>query len=195
MGPGFVILFWLVVLAVLGALWLALAVAAYFGWKKKIGWLKWVAGIPAALMVFVGVLVGGFLALGVIASMNPSSVFKETFGVPASAATSDIRSSVFWFADTGSVYLRFRTSREEFRKLVPADLVAKSANEAKAVLPIEGGPHPDWWSFRYAQEWDYFVRAKTDHDGPGKRGFYSESEYMAYDPSTGFAYYRYLGID
>ena len=195
MGPGFVILFWLVVLSVLAAFWLALVGATYLGWKRKIEWLKWSAGIPAVIIPVLGVLVGGFLVWGAINSAIPENVFKNTFGTPASTATSDIRSSVFWFADTGSVYLRFRTSHEEFKKLVPADFVAKSAEEAKQLVPFESGSKPEWWSFRHAEDWLYFVRPKPEHEGPGKRGFYSEWEYMAYDPRTGLAYYRFLGID
>ncbi len=196
MGPGIVILVWGAILGFFALIWVALVVLTIFGWRKKIAWLKWGAGIPAGLMVVSGVALAVLVVFGIIRSMQPSVVFEDTFGIPPSAEFTEIESSVFWFADSGSVYLRFRTSESELRRLVSDDLIPLSMSDMKKSVPFESSARPpEWWTYRYHEDWLYFLRNEIHRDKPAKRGFYSETEYLAYDPNTQTAYYRFLGID
>jgi len=195
MGPGVVILFWLIVLGVVGALWLGLVALAVVGWQRRIAWLKWTAGIPAALMAAGGLTLAIAVAYLMIDSARPTRVFENSFGQPVPESVSDLQSRLWWFADSGSVYLRFQVDEETFRRLVLADLPARIPEEMRAELPGEGGGQPEWWDFTVAPGWIYYLRVESGGDKPAKKGFYWETEYLAYNPATGRAYYRFLGID
>lgn len=54
--------------------------------------------------------------------MDPSAVFEDTFQREPGSTVRNVRSKVFWFAHTGSTYLRFETDAATFRSLVPPDL-------------------------------------------------------------------------
>jgi hypothetical protein len=198
MGPGIVILFWLVVAGIYGFIFLVLAGLCILGWKKRWIWLKWLTGIPAACMALLAISLTLLLTCGILRSMNPRSIFKDTFGESASAEVKDIHSKMWWFADTGSVYLTFKTSETEFRRLVPSGLTERTAAEMERETPGESGSSaPSWWTYRYQSGWIYFLRNDDNfgQDKPAKKGFFNETEYFAYDPNTKTAYYRFLGID
>jgi len=196
MGAGFVIMFWLIALGIIGAVWCGLVVLSIVGWKQKKPWLKWLAGVPAALMLAFGLLIGGLLAYGTLTSMSPNSVFTNTFHEAPSAKVSDIESSLWWFADTGSVYLRFKANEEEFRRLVPRRMTEHTMEAIKEAAPSESGSElPAWWNYQYQPNWIYFFRDNRKPGSPSTHGFSHETEYFAYDPKTEHAYYRFLGID
>jgi hypothetical protein len=198
MGAGIVILFWLVILIIFGFICLSLILLSFLGWKNKWRWLKWIAGIPAAMIIICGILLVSLIIYGVIDSMNPRSIFKRTFGHSPSNEVSSIQSNFYWFADTGSVYLTFKTTEKEFRRIVPDGLIEKTMEEMRREMPNEGGSEaPVWWSYRADQTRLNFLRHDANHGKPepAKKGFYYEVEYFTYDPSTQRAYYRFLGID
>ncbi|MCX6854953.1 MAG: hypothetical protein NTV80_08625 [Verrucomicrobia bacterium] len=196
MGAGIVIIVWSLILGISVLIWIALAGLAFFGWKQKKRWLKWCAGIPAALLLVLGIAVGGFIVYGTLRSMSPVAVFKDSLGVPPPASVSDIESDIYWFADTGSVYLRFKISESDFRKIVPSDLAQRTMQKMKEDVPTElGAESPKWWTYEYKNDWIYLLRDTSNSGSPGRKGFYSETEYFAYDPKTEIAYYRFLGID
>ena len=196
MGAGFVIILWLIALGIVGTIWIGLVVLCIVGWKKKKPWLKWLAGIPAALMLAFGLLLGGLFAYGTYEALNPNSVFKNTFGDRPSQKISDLHSSLWWFADTGSVYLRFKTTEEEFRHLAPKRLAALPMEEIKRQTPSEyGSEPPSWWSYQFNPQWIYLFRDTSKPGSTSTQGFHTEMEYFAYDPDNHIAYYRYLGFD
>ena len=196
MGAGVVILMWLIILGFFAVIWGILVAATIYGWKRKKMWIKWCAGVPAALMLFGGLLAGILTVYGLIDSMNPKSVFENTFGTPPSPSISDIKSNLYWFADTGSTYLRFNISEVEFRKLMPSGLTECTMQKIKADLPTETGSKiPTWWTHDYQPGWLYFMRDDFNKEQPQKKGFHSELEYFIYDPNSKTAYYHFLGID
>ncbi len=196
MGPAFVILFWLFALAFVGFIWGILVLLAMYGWKKGWGWLKWGAGVPAVLMVVCGILLVGVIGYGIVDSMNPKSVYKSAFGQAPAPAVKGLKSSVYWFADTGSIFLTFETSEEDVRRLVPAGLIEKSMAEMQEVIPEKEDNCPSWWAYKLAPDWVYFLRdARLGKFKPSRKGFYNETEYIAYDRNHGRAYYRFVGID
>ena len=195
MGPAFVILFWLILAGIYSFVFLAFVGMWFFGKKRKIIWLKWLGGLPATGMAALALLVVSVVALGIICSMNPRWVFKETFNAVPPASVSKIQSSFYSFADSGDVYLRFQTSQEEFEKLASTNLVKKTAEEMKDDAPGEFDENiPKWWDYQIQSDWIYYLRISPQY-GLGKRGFASETEYFAYNPKTQIAYYHFVGID
>ena len=196
MGAGFVILFWFILAAICGCVFLAFVGVWFWGKKKKIVWLKWLGGIPAIGMIVFALLLVGFIAWGIICSMNPRWVFKETFHVAPPSTVSKIQSSFYGFADTGIVYLRFQTSEEEFCKLVSTNLAKKTAEQVEGEMPHEfGGDVPKWWDYKIQPDWIYYLRNSPATNSTATRGFSSESEFFSYNPKTQTAYYHFIGID
>jgi hypothetical protein len=195
MGPIFVIIFWLFLASVYGIVFLAFAGLCILSWKKHWTWLKWITGIPAAFMVLLAIFVMALFTYGIIDSMNPRSVFKNTFGEPPSSEVNDIHSNVWFFADSGSIYLTFKTSRSEFLRLVPPGLTKQTLEDIKKTAFEISSEDPSWWTFRYKSDWTYYLHSGYGLGYRGKHGFASETEYYAYDPNTSTAYYRFIGID
>jgi len=196
MGAGFVILFWGVILGILTLIWVGLVALFVIGWKKKKSWLKWCAGIPAVLMLLVGVSGGGIMIYGMVCSTNPNVVFEDTFRVAPTNKITNIKSDLYWFADTGSVYLQFTTPEDEFQRLIPEGLSKRTMQQMKEEVPMDlGAEKPSWWTYETRSDWLYFLRLDSGGNKPSKRGFYSETEYYAFDPKSQTAYYRFLGID
>jgi hypothetical protein len=196
MGAGFAILFWLIFAGIYGCIFLAFVGAWFLGKKKKITWLKWIGGVPAIGMAAVAFFIVFFIAWGIVSSMNPRWVFKETFNTAPPSSVSKIQSSFYSFADTGVVYLRFQTSQVEFKKLVSTNLVKKTAEEMTRDTPGEGGGDiPKWWDYQIQSGWIYYLRVSPSGKDSGERGFAGETEYFAYNPKTQIAYYHFIGID
>jgi hypothetical protein len=196
MGAGFVILIWLILAGIYGCIFLAFAGIWFWGRKKKITWLKWLGKILAIGMLVVALFLIAFVAFGIIRSKNPRWVFKQTFNSTPPASISKIQSSLFYFADGGDVYLRFQTSKEEFEKLVSANLNKKNAAEMERDMPRESGDDlPKWWDYQIQSDWIYYLRVYSSMKNSGPKGFFSETEYFAYNPKTQIAYYHFIGID
>ena len=196
MGPGIVILIWAFVFGIIGIIWLGLVALSILGWWKKNRWLKWGAGIPAGLMALTSLVIAGLILYFIIRSTIPSYVFDDTFGESARENVSAIESKVFSFADSGSVHLRFNTSKSGFTALILDDLLPVSTDEFRRSIGYQSpSSQPEWWTLSIEPEWTYYLRKNNDRSAPGKNGFYYEIEFMAFDPSTQTGYYRFLGID
>ncbi len=195
MGPVFSILFWLILCAIYAGIFLFFAGLTILGWFKKWRWLSWLAGIPATLMVVLAVVVAGLYCFVIIDSMNPRSVYANTFGVKPAADVTDIQSDLYWFADTGSTYLKFRTTEDRFRSLLASDLSPITPEEL-GNYGLAGSSTPDWWDLKNdAEGWLYYFREHNHADDVADSMFAAEWELMAYDPGTGFVYYHFIGID
>jgi hypothetical protein len=202
MGPAFVILFWLLIAGIYVVIFLALAGLCLVSSKKKWRIFKWLTGALASAMIVVAIIVVTLLAWGIIRASNPTYLFKDTFLVAPPASVSEIKSSCYWFADTGSIYLRFKTSEDDFKKLIPAHLQKKSLEDFKNNIPVElDGNLPLWWDFSQEAGWVYYSRTYRINENnlkniqPGEKGFFNETEYYAFNPKTGIAYYHFIGID
>ncbi len=178
-----------------GSIFLFLVALFILGWLKRKPWLKWLAGISAISMVLLTVTFMSIISFIIIDAVSPSGIYKATFGEPPSAQIHELKNSIYWFADTGSVYLQFKTTESEFLRLVPDKLIEQSMDEMQINAPSEYGTHPpQWWKFTYELDWIYFLRNSSDISTT-KKGFTNETEYYAYNPKDGFAYYRYIGVD
>src|SRR5437762_1645323 len=98
MGPGIVLFFWLLIAAVFAAVWAVAVVLFAIARRKKWRVMKWVSAVPMIAIPVFGLIVGGFLVFGILRSMNPGSVFKDTFHQSPDGKVRGIKSQVFWFA-------------------------------------------------------------------------------------------------
>lgn len=195
MGPAFAILFWLIVSAVYGAIFLFFAGIFIVSWFKKWRWAAWLTGIPAGLMVIFAALLIGLYGFVIIDSMNPRSVYKNVFEAEAPTDVKDIKSDLFWFADSGTTYLKFNTTEERFKSLIPDDL-SQTTPEELSRFGFGSGDRIEWWDFRKdAPNWIYYFREHGHNDRVSGSNFAAEWELMAFDPETGNAYYHFTGID
>jgi hypothetical protein len=82
-------------------------------------------------MAVIALATADFMAWGIVYSKNLHRVFKETFNTSPLPSISELQSSFYSIADTGVVYLRFKTTQQEFDKLVTTNLVKenRSRNE------------------------------------------------------------------
>jgi hypothetical protein len=191
MGAGFVILVWLIVAVVLGALWLGTLVLFIVAWKKRWRVLKWFSGIGVVGGVVVALTIAGLLTYGLIRTSVPKYVFTDTFHAKPTKSIRDIKSKVFWFADTGSVHLCFRTDVSTFRGLVPKDLPKVTKTEFEEGWH-ESGEHPSWWRPLVSDSDEIYFQATEV--GKGKN-FATETTWMVYDSQQQIGCYRFLGID
>jgi len=192
MGPGFVIFFWLIVAAILGAIWLGTLVLFVVAWKKRWRILKWLAGIALSGGVVVALAAGVLVTYGLVRASIPRYVFADVFHAKPTESVQDIRTKVFWFADTGSIYLRFQTDIDTFRRLVPKDLHKVTRQEFEEKRWQESNGYPSWWQSTFSSSDEIYFQASEI--GHGKK-FASETTWMAYDSKHQIAYYRFLGID
>lgn len=77
MGPGFVIIFWVLLLAAVCAVWLVSFLLLIVARKKKWPWLKWPTAVPVVLLPLAVAAVACLFVYGFIRASIPSCVFKD----------------------------------------------------------------------------------------------------------------------
>ena len=193
MGPGLVILFWLILAGIFGAFWLTSLVLFLIGWRKKKPWLKWLGLVPLAGLTRIASLGMCFFAVVTLRAITPRYVFADTFGQKPSTDVTNIKSKVWSFADEADVHLQFQASTETFRRLLPKDLRRVTLEEYNSQMPIiSGHTWPSWW--RPVGESTTEIYLLNTGFGKGKK-FASETTLMTYDANTRVVQYFYIGID
>ncbi len=192
MGAGFVIMFWLIIAAILGTIWLCTLVLFIVAWKKRWKVLKWLSGTAVVGGVVIALAAGGLLAYKLVRASIPSYVFTDVFYTKPTESVRDIKSKVFWFADTGSIYLRFHTDIDTFRRLVPKDLKRVTKQEFEEKKWQEGNKHPSWWQSTFSSSDEIYLQESEPGNG---KTFANETTWMAYDSQRQIGYYRFLGLD
>lgn len=194
MGPGFVIIIWVLLLAAVCAAWLVALLLLVLGWKKKWPWLKWPAAVPVVLLPLGVALAACLFVYGIIRASIPSCVFKDHLNSVIPADVSALRSQIFWFADTGHTRLKFECSETTFEKLVPEDLRDHRASSEDLRSSYNSTAAPRWW--RNPASFDIiYHRAESTFDGGKPRVFASEATTFCYDRGTREAQFEFLGID
>ncbi len=195
--PPMAIIFWLLFLGAAGMVWLVLAGLAIWGWRRKVAWLAWMAGAPAALMLVAGFVLGALIVAAGTKTESPQEVFEDTFRTPPPPGIENLQGETFWSFDSWEVFLKFRAKTDEFHRLLPLGLKAMTTGEAQ--VDYMHGSKPDWWDFRFDDTWFYYGRDEDGGTGSSDKNreseFAYEREMMAYDPTTGNCYYFFMGID
>ena len=193
MGPGFVIFLWLILAGIYGSIVVALTGLWWLGKRKNWVWLKWLAGLPAAGTVFLGIMAILFFSHKTTTVENhPADVFQTIFQTAPSNLIHDLKCDRSSFFDFYSVYLRFKTTPDEFHRLIPGGL--ENTAPDKFVVPSENNV-PSWWAMHVNSTCICHLRDERGQEKPCKNGFSRETEYFAYDPQTQTAYYHFIGID
>jgi len=193
MGPGFVILFWLILAGIFGVIWVGSLVLFLVGrWKRK-AWLKWLGLIPLVGLTLFAFIAGSVLAVGIVHATTPKYVFFDTFGEKPTADITNIKSKVWSFADEADVHLQFQASPATFNHLLPKDLKQVTLEEYKTKMPDIGGHEwPAWW--RPVDESDSEIYLLNTEFGKGKK-FATETTLITYDAKSKVVQYFYMGID
>jgi len=192
MGPGFVILFWLLIAGVFGIFWMAGLVIFLIGKSKRSRLMMWLGGIPVASLTMIALAIAGLIGFGIIRATNPRYVYKDAFGERPSADVTTIRSKVYSFADEAHVFLTFRAAPETIHRIVPKYLKKVRYDEYCREMSGNNLTPPPWWK-PPDQSTNEIYLLSTDF-GQGKR-FATETTVMTYDHQTKTAMYFYLGID
>jgi hypothetical protein len=193
MGPGFVILIWLLIAAIFGAFWLASLVVFIIGRRKKSRFMTWLGGIPLSGLTLLACLAIAVVGYGAIRSRNPRFVYQDTFHERPSSDVVAIQSDTWSFADSSHVYLRFHATENTFRRILPKDVPRVSYAEYREQMPvISGDSPPAWWIAPTEATSEIYLLNSAF--GKGKK-FASETTLATYDSSKGIAEYFYIGID
>ena len=193
MGPAFVILFWLILLGIYALLWGGSLVLFLVSLAQKRRWLKILASVPLCTLTLAALLLAGAVIVGIIQSMRPAFVFQQVFRQEPTAAITDIQSKYWTFADSGTIYLKFRCSLEDFQSLKPDRMQPLSYPEAEQILHAYRDVLPAWFDPPELRTLQRFA-CDTPRGARG-RIFTSETELMLYDPATQTTFYFYSGID
>lgn len=193
MGPGFVILFWLIVAGVLGVIWLISLVIFLVGWWKKSRVLSWVGGVPLCGLTLIATLVASLVLIGFVRSSNPKSVYEDTFHEAPTPDVVGIQSDTWSFADSGHAYLRFQAGHQTFQRIRPKDLPRITYEQYRERMPVLlGDSQPSWWIPPTESTTEIYLLEATSGQG---KSFSSETTMMSYDTNTSTAFYYFLGID
>ena len=188
MGPAFVILFWGIVAVIFGVLWLALFSALVIGVRKRIRWLKWLAGVPLTLLSFAASTIILLVGYGIYLSFQPEEAFQTAFGQRPPASIDKLQSKNWAFADSGSIHLRFECPPETLASLVSSNFT--TASRATIVDKLQTDQFPSWWTLPPETNEVVFYLCENCKDQ-----FSFENEILVYNRDTRTALYYYLGID
>jgi hypothetical protein len=191
-GPGFVIIIWLIIAAFVGSIWLACLVAFIIGKLRKSRLLMWLGGIPLVLITVLVVGVVGLVGFGIMRATNPRYVYQDTFHEKPSSDVRHLKSRVWSFADEADVFMRFEASVATFHRILPPNMEKVSYADYKKRMPGNNLEPPPWWSPPTEATSGIYIRVPKW--GHGER-FASESTLISYDMANNTVMYFYLGID
>jgi hypothetical protein len=118
---------------------------------------------------------------------RPSATFDRVLGFSPPPDVTSLQSSEWILGDSGVVYLRFKASPATIQRIVARGLLLVGPSNEPSTT---SDSPPSWWQPPIMGAMAYYA------DFAGQRhGFASEDEYLIYDPATGEAYYRFVGID
>jgi hypothetical protein len=192
MGAGVVILIWLLIAAVFGVFWLGFLALFLIGRSRKSRLLKSLGGVPLLCSSVFALWFAGTAVYGFIYNQLPDNVYKSVFGFSPSADVTNIKSTYYYFADTGEFYLRFNASPQTINKIVRLGFTrhprSELSPEDSSGLDDQGPPA--WWKPVQTKSTRYYQARKRIGDFSTM-----EEEWLCYDASTQLAYYHYIGID
>lgn len=192
MDPRFILLFWLLVAAIVGAVGAGAVVLFMVARRKQWVAAKWISGTLAAAIAAAVLGAVGLICYGFVRTSVPRFVFEDTFKRPVPPNVRNIQTKTWWFADKGITYMSFTAERETFERLVPPGLVKVSPEELKRRGWKERTVDVDWWTPLSPEATEiYFLTSGPE----GGRTFNSETTLMTYHPGTQRAYYHFLGLD
>lgn len=123
------------------------------------------------------------LVLYFIYSSSPVVVYQYTFGMKPPADVSNIKSSQYYFLDTGHTYLKFNASPNTVAKIISRGL------QEKTDMRLDSSGAPKWWDPPLNSDVEMYQGYFEDRD------FGFEREQLIYDPATQTVYFYFLGID
>lgn len=135
------------------------------------------------------------MGYGFFSTSRPANVYEIAFGSPPSADVINIKSSYYYFADTGITYLKFNASPSTISRLTAKGwtrLKGQGLKDASASYNtnVSGEDEtPNWYKPTVTKTTVIYTAKKRFGD------FATEDETLIYDGATHEAYYDFLGID
>lgn len=191
MGGGIVLLIWLFLAAIYGFFWLLFLTLFIAGRRKKSQLLTWLGGVPLLLSSSFAIFCVGTMAYGLISVSQPANVYAISFGSQPPADVTNMQSSYYCFADTGTTFLKFDTSPATFSKLTGKGWTRLSGQKLQdeSFSFFEDEQTPIWWKPGKTKATIVYTAEKRFGNFAGER------EVLTYDTVSKQAYYAYIGID
>jgi hypothetical protein len=191
MSAGLVTFFWLILAGIYGFFWLIFLALFIVGKINKSRVLSWIGGVPLLLSTTFALFFLGTVVWGIISVSKPSNVYKITFGTPPPADVTNLQNQYWYFADTGSTYLKFKTSPTTIKKLTANDWHPLTGEKLKSTdfENLETDDTPSWWKPRKTSSTLVYTASMRFDD------FANEEETLIYDPVNEQAYYEFVGFD
>jgi hypothetical protein len=193
MGAGIVLIFWIILLGILGSCWLICLCVYRRGKKSGNKVIRWIGLIPLGGVSLLFVALSTLIFLNVVRLSVPRFVYADALGHKPTADVAGLKSKAWSFADTTVIFLQFKVSSNTLPQIVPKGLerVAPSEFMNRFHSSALDSP-PKWWVPITGAPGEYFMHISIG--GEGKRHS-SEWRFMTYDPSSGIGQYFYIGID
>jgi hypothetical protein len=195
MGPGFVILFWAIIGTILAGVTITGLVFFLVGKFTHKRWLTWIGGTSFLGGGFLlGLLVVGAVvsAILLVAPLPASWVYWGEFGVKPPPDVSNLKGSMWSFADSGHCYLRFVCStntveqiqqKYSFKEVSREEFVERLTASSALQNP------PSWWK---PIEDDFAICYTTTNL---HKSFSHTEGILSFNPTNGVVYYFSVGID
>lgn len=195
MGGGIILVFWLILAGGFIGLWVGAFLLLRYGRKKGSKPLSLFGGISSVLLSLIGLYFIWTIAIGLVRITNPTVIFARSFGFKPTSDVTEIKSSYWYFADTGLTYLKFKASPETLQRIIARGL--KETTESNFNNLLASGlskSAPKWW-MPFEGTPSQFFSAERKPETLEHQDFASETEVLSYNPTTGIAYYCFNGID
>lgn len=176
--PPFLSILLLLVLAVgFALLWFFFFGIHVLGWITRKRWLKWLGGLPLAVLTALAIFAAAVFGWSLYASHSPKHVFAESFGFSAPAGTSF--QSGYWtvFGDSGRAQLDFIADTNTIQRILDTGFVEIPREEFRAQKEVHGNPTR------------FFKKS------PFGKGFAYDVAYLSLEEATGRIWFEWNGID
>jgi hypothetical protein len=188
------LLFWCVAIGIGAALAVPFIVLFRIGIRKRSRLMKWLGGIPAAI-----ILIGAFVAFCLLIygfthpwsetnnAQDIRASFKSNFDFAPSSDVVPLHQKIYCRGDFGCMYLEFQASSLTLDKLTSLGFQAISASD---FLSATGEANaPKWWVSSNSSNGEYYDNLRW------KGSFSTNRAYLFFDRALGLVCFYSEGID
>jgi len=195
MAGGIVLVF----IVILAGAFIVLCLGAYLlfqrGKKSNSRTMTFFGGCSLVMLFLVGFSLLGVILIGSFRIINPKVIFDRSFGFKPTKDVVELKSSYWYFADTGMTYLKFKASPQTVKRIVDRGLIQTDQIYFRSLLNSGlAQSSPSWWAptTGASVKFFYIERKPATRD---QQDFASETEILSYDEKTSTVYYCFNGID
>jgi hypothetical protein len=198
MGPVFIIITWLMILAffylALGILWVLYFPIYQWGKLYDNKAILLIGRIPGFLAkaVPIGLILIFTLSIGqeIALTTSPSYAFKSTFGFsidPDTEVLKNYRGALF-VTDYQKICLKLRTNQKIVDQITGNKFERLSREEFASNIQFESF-EPNWFKPLESEPTQFFKAEPYDDD------FASNSAFLCFNETSGICFFQYIGVD